>query len=37
MAELPPEEKNAISPRFHALEDLSAQLTTVGAAQAEEG
>lgn len=36
MAELTPEEKNAISHRFHALEDLSAQLTTVGGAQAQE-
>lgn len=36
MAELTPEEKNAISHRFHALEDLSAQLTIVGGAQAQE-
>ena len=36
MAELTPEEKNAISHRFHALEDLSAQLTTAGGAQAQE-
>ena len=36
MAELTPEEKNATSHRFHALEDLSAQLTTVGGAQAQE-
>ncbi len=36
LAELTPEEKNAISHRFQALEDLSAQLTTVGGAQAQE-
>lgn len=30
MAELAPEEKNAISHRFHALEDLSSQLTAAG-------
>lgn len=33
MAELTPEEKNAISHRFYALQDLSAQLTGDGAAQ----
>lgn len=33
MAELTPEEKNAISHRFHALQDLSAQLTDGGAAE----
>lgn len=38
MAELTPEEKNAISHRFHALEDLSAQLTAAaGGATAEGG
>lgn len=31
MAELTPEEKNAISHRFHALQDLSAQLSAGGA------
>ena len=30
MAELTPDEKNAISHRFHALEDLSAQLISLG-------
>lgn len=33
MAELTPEEKNAISHRFHALQDLSRQLVQAGAAQ----
>ena len=33
MAELTPEEKNAISHRFHALEDLSSRLLAAGAAQ----